>query len=181
MKNNTIRSVVATGIGASLFVIIGMFISIPLFSNTSIQLQYAVQALFAVLFGPGVGFFVGFIGHALKDFIQFGSPWWSWVISSGLVGLFIGLASKRFKVDKGLFATKDMVTFNIVQILANLLAWGVISPLGDILIYSEPANKVFIQGLIATLANAITIGIGGTLLILIYAKTRTQSNSLSKD
>lgn len=105
----------------------------------------------------------------------------SLVISSGLVGLFIGLASKRFKVDKGLFATKDVVTFNIVQILANLLAWGVISPLGDILIYSEPANKVFIQGLIATLANAITIGIGGTLLILIYAKTRTQSNSLSKD
>ena len=44
MKNNSIRSVVATGIGAALFVVIGM-ISIPTpVPNTSIQLQYAVLA-----------------------------------------------------------------------------------------------------------------------------------------
>ena len=48
MKNNSIRSVVATGIGAALFVVIGM-ISIPTpVPNTSIQLQYALQALFSV-------------------------------------------------------------------------------------------------------------------------------------
>ena len=52
MKNNSIRSVVATGIGAALFVVIGM-ISIPTpVPNTSIQLQYALQALFSVIFGP---------------------------------------------------------------------------------------------------------------------------------
>ena len=45
MKNNSIRTVVATGIGAALFIIIGMFVNIPIFGNTSIQLQYAVQAL----------------------------------------------------------------------------------------------------------------------------------------
>lgn len=68
MKNNSIRSVVATGIGAALFVVIGM-ISIPTpVPNTSIQLQYALQALFSVIFGPVVGFLTGFIGHALKDF-----------------------------------------------------------------------------------------------------------------
>ena len=39
MKNNSIKAVVATGIGAALFVIIGMFINIPLFANTSIQLK----------------------------------------------------------------------------------------------------------------------------------------------
>ena len=44
MKNNSIRTVVATGIGAALFIIIGMFVNIPIFGNTSIQLQYAVQA-----------------------------------------------------------------------------------------------------------------------------------------
>ena len=67
MKNNSIRTVVATGIGAALFIIIGMFVNIPIFGNTSIQLQYAVQALFSVIFGPITGFFMGFIGHALKD------------------------------------------------------------------------------------------------------------------
>ncbi|RKV62975.1 MAG: ECF-type riboflavin transporter substrate-binding protein, partial [Streptococcus sp.] len=63
----TIKEVVATGIGAALFVVIGM-VSIPTpVPNTSIQLQYAVQALFGVVFGPIVGFLTGFIGHALKD------------------------------------------------------------------------------------------------------------------
>lgn len=51
MKNNSIRTVVATGIGAALFIIIGMFVNIPIFGNTSIQLQYAVQALFSVILG----------------------------------------------------------------------------------------------------------------------------------
>lgn len=47
MKNNTIRNVVATGIGAALFVVIGM-INIPTpVPNTSIQLQYPLQALLA--------------------------------------------------------------------------------------------------------------------------------------
>ena len=31
MKNNSIRTVVATGIGAALFIIIGMFVNIPTF------------------------------------------------------------------------------------------------------------------------------------------------------
>ena len=63
----TIKEVVATGIGAALFVVIGM-ISIPTpVPNTSIQLQYAVQALFSVIFGPFVGFLMGLIGHVIKD------------------------------------------------------------------------------------------------------------------
>ena len=72
MKNNSIRTVVATGIGAALFIIIGMFVNIPIFGNTSIQLQYAVQALFSVIFGPITGFFMGFIGHALKYLMGLG-------------------------------------------------------------------------------------------------------------
>ena len=50
MKNNSIKTVVATGIGAALFVVIGLVIDIPTFVlNTSIQLQYAVQALLSIL------------------------------------------------------------------------------------------------------------------------------------
>ncbi len=49
MKNNSIKTVVATGIGA-LFVVIGLLISIPTFvPNTYIQLQYAVQSLLSIV------------------------------------------------------------------------------------------------------------------------------------
>ena len=67
MKNQSIKQVVAIGVGAALFVVIGM-ISIPTpVPNTSIQLQYAEQSLFSIIFGPLVGLLVGLIGHAVKD------------------------------------------------------------------------------------------------------------------
>ena len=110
MKQNSIKNVVAIGIGAALFIIIGMLINIPTpVPNTSIQLQYAVLALFAIIFGPTVGFFTGFIGHALKDAFQFGSPWWSWVIISGLIGLSIGLLSRSVNINKGYISTVDYI------------------------------------------------------------------------
>ncbi|MGT2846171.1 ECF-type riboflavin transporter substrate-binding protein [Streptococcus massiliensis] len=182
MKNTSIKNVVATGIGAALFVIIGILVNIPLpIPNTSVQLQYALQALFSLLFGPVVGFLIGFIGHALKDAIQFGSPWWSWVLVSGVFGLVIGLARKQFKIEEGIFARKDILRFNVLQVVANAIGWGIIAPLGDILIYSEAPAKVFAQGIWSTVANSLVVGIAGTLLLVVYAGSRTKAGSLKKD
>ena len=65
----SIKDVVAIGVGAALFVVIAM-LQIPAPApNTSIQLQYALQALFSVVFGPIVGFLIGLIGHAIKDVV----------------------------------------------------------------------------------------------------------------
>lgn len=182
MKNNSIKTVVATGIGAALFIIIGTLINIPTpIPNTNLQLQYTVVALFAVIYGPTVGFFSGFIGHALKDALQYGSPWWTWVLVSGLIGLSIGLVAKKIKIEKGQLTEKDLVWFNSAQILANVIGWGIIAPYGDILVYSEPASKVFTQGILSAAINSLTIAIGGSLLLAVYSKTRTQSGSLTKD
>lgn len=70
---------------------------------------------------------------------------------------------------------------NIVQILANAIAWIAVAPVGDILIYSEPANKVFVQGISATISNGITIMIVGTLLLKAYAGTKIKKGSLRKE
>ncbi|ALT80958.1 hypothetical protein AU077_05140 [Streptococcus gallolyticus] len=177
MKNNSIKTVVATGIGAALFVVIGLVINIPTFvPNTSIQLQYAVQALLSILFGP----VVGFIGHALKDSIQYG-PWWSWILASGVFGLVVGVAKSRLRIQEGIFEGKDILVFNVFQIVANIVSWGIIAPVLDIVIYSEPANKVFVQGLVAGIANSVTVAIAGTILLIVYARTQVKSGSLSKD
>lgn len=177
----TIKNIVATGIGAALWVVIGMLIQIPTgVPNTDIQLQYGVQSLFAVLFGPVTGFLTGFIGHAVKDSMTYGL-WWSWILASGAYGLIVGAFNKFFKVESGLFSIKDTLTFNGLQVVANLIAWGLVAPVGDVLIYAQPAEKVFAQALVAGLANAVSVAIGGTLLLSIYAKSRTKSGSLSKD
>ena len=53
MKKMSIKTVVAVGIGAALFFVLARFVAIPSgIANTSICLQYAVLALFAILTDP---------------------------------------------------------------------------------------------------------------------------------
>ncbi|MCL6460035.1 MAG: ECF-type riboflavin transporter substrate-binding protein [Gorillibacterium sp.] len=181
-KGFSVNTIVAIGIGSALFVILGRFGSIPSgIPSTNIETTYALLALFALLYGPLAGLLIGLIGHTLKDAIFYGSPWFSWVIASALVGLIIGLAARRIQLHDGEFTMKDIILFNIYQIIANAIAWFAIAPTLDILIYAEPANKVYTQGLVAGFSNIVTVAILGTLLILAYAKTRTKQGSLSKE
>jgi energy-coupling factor transport system substrate-specific component len=92
MKNTSIKTVVAIGIGAALFFVLGRFVAIPSgVPNTNISLQYAVLGLLAAMYGPLAGGLIGFIGHTLIDLSWGGSPWWSWVIASAFVGVVVGL------------------------------------------------------------------------------------------
>lgn len=174
-----IRTIVAIGIGAAVFMILGRFASIPTgIPNTEIQTAYAFLALMAIIYGPIVGCSIGFIGHTLKDLTAYGAPWFSWIIASASVGLIIGLACKRISIEDGEFSKKQIIIFNITQIIANISAWAVIAPSLDVLIYAEPANKVYIQGAVAGISNMITIGIVGTILLNLYSKTRVKKGSL---
>lgn len=180
LKFNT-RTLVATAIGAALFMLLFMYVKIPSpIPETSFQTAYGLSSFFATLFGPIAGGLISFIGHGLSDAIQYGSPWWSWVIASGISGIIFGLAFKRTRVEEGVFKGKDILTFNIIQIIGNAFAWILVAPVLDILIYAEPANKVFTQGITAAIMNAISAGVIGTLLLVAYAATRTKKGSLSK-
>jgi energy-coupling factor transport system substrate-specific component len=179
-KLNT-RTIVAIGIGAAIFTLLFMYVKIPSpIPSTSFQTAYGLGAFFAVLFGPLAGALIQFIGHALSDAVQFGSPWWSWVIASGIAGLVFGFAFKRTKVEEGEFKTRDIITFNIIQIVGNVIAWVIVAPVLDIVIYQEPVNLVFTQGVTAAIMNLISVGVIGTLLLVAYAATRTKRGSLRK-
>ena len=181
-KGLSVKSVVAIGIGAAIYVILARFTSIPTgIPNTNIEIVYPFLALLATIYGPVVGFSVGFIGHALGDFLMYGQTWWSWVLATAVLGLIIGLYGMRLDLDNGVFTVKQMVGFNVVQIIANVISWLVIAPVGDILIYSEPQNKVFLQGATATITNSLAILILGTILLKAYAATTVKKGSLRKD
>ena len=88
----------------------------------------------------------------------------------------------KFAVKEGGFNnTKTIVTFNVVQVIANAVAWILVAPVLDILIYAEPANKVFVQGIWAFVGNIIIIGILGTLLCSGYSAIGAKSSSLKKE
>ena len=179
MKKLSVKTVVAIGIGAALFFVLGKS-SIPTpVPNTYISLQYAIQAVFATLFGPIAGLLIGFIGHTLVDATSYG-PWWSWIIASAVVGLIIGFVTLKMDINEGI-DVKKLIRFNVAQVIAHLLAWGLIAPCLDILIYSEPIEKLFAQGLMAGIANIVTTGVVGTLLLVAYAETVVKRGSLNKE
>ena len=160
---------------AAIYVILARFTSIPTgIPNTNIEIVYPFLALLATIYGPVVGFSVGFIGHALGDFLMYGQTWWSWVLATAVLGLIIGLYGMRLDLDNGVFTVKQMVGFNVVQIIANVISWLLIAPVGDILIYSEPQNKVFLQGATATITNSLSILDTGTILLKAYAATKVK-------
>lgn len=177
-----IKEVVAIGIGTALFVALTE-VQIPLgfIPNTALQPRAALLAFLAAVFGPVVGGAVGLIGHALGDAIFYGSVWWSWVFPDAVFGILIGLFAAKYAIKDGGFDKKAIILFNIVQVVGNALAWIVVAPILDVLIYAEPANKVFVQGFWAFLGNIIIIAILGTLLAAGYSKIGAKSSSLSKE
>ncbi|MFC7374159.1 ECF-type riboflavin transporter substrate-binding protein [Brachybacterium sp. GCM10030267] len=176
-----VTQVVAIGIGAALFFVLGRFVAIPSFvPNTSISIQYAILAVFAVLYGPLVGALAGFLGHLLIDATGFGI-WISWELASGVFGLVVGLLVLRHAIGDGEFGRSTAIRVNLAIILANALSWLLIAPLGDVLIYAEPAGKVWAQGTLAFVSNSLTACIIGTIILSIYARTRTRTGSLSHD
>jgi len=182
MKKFGIRQVVATGIGTALFVALTE-VQIPLVivPNTSLQVRAALLAFLSAVFGPWVGLITGFLGHALGDALFYGGVWWSWVFPDAIFGLLVGLFAKKYLITEGGFGGKQIALFNIVQVVANAIAWIVAAPVLDILIYAEPSDKVFAQGAVAFIANVIIIAILGTILGVGYSKVGGKSSSLTKE
>ena len=69
MKKFSVKSIVAIGIGAALFFVLGRFVAIPSpVPNVNICVQYGLLAFMSVVYGPVAGALIGLIGHALIDF-----------------------------------------------------------------------------------------------------------------
>jgi len=177
----SVRAVVATGIGAAVFFILMKYIAIPTgVRNTNVNVAEGWLALIAGLFGPVVGFLVGIIGHTLTD-ATYGAPWWSWVLADGVFGLLLGLSKRFLDLQGGDLTAKKLIQFNVWQIVANVVSWVVIAPIGDILIYKQPANKVFLQGIVAAIVNILSVAIIGSILIVAYVKSHPKKSSLRSE
>lgn len=175
------KMVVATAIGAALFFVVARFVSIPSFiPNTNFSLQYGILSFISALFGPIAGALVGFIGHTLND-LSLGSVWWTWVVGSAVHGAISGLACNKVNLEKGTFGKKELGVYLLFNLIACVVAWLVLAPIGDIVVYGEDASKVFVQGVFACVANFLVSGIIGGLLCLGYTKTIAKEGSLDKE
>ena len=177
-----IKEVVAIGIGTALFIVLtNVQIPFGIIPNTALQSRVAILTFFSAVFGPIVGGAIGLIGHALGDALFYGGIWWSWVFPDAVFGILVGAFASKYAIKEGGFRTKAIVLFNLVQVAANAIAWIVVAPVLDILIYAEPADKVFVQGVLAFVGNIIVAGVLGTLIAVAYSKVGAKSSSLTKE
>ena len=182
MRKFTVKTIVAIGIGAALFFVLGRFVAIPSpVPNTNISIQYGLLSFIAAVFGPFAGALAGLIGHFFIDFSFGWGVWWSWVIASAVFGCIMGFLSRKLKIDEGEFDTKGIITFNIGQAIAHAVSWIIVAPILDILMFQEPANKVFLQGVTGAIINIITTAIVGTLVCIAYAKAIPKKGSLKEE
>ncbi len=182
MKKFSVKSIVAIGIGAALFFVLGAYVKIPSpVPNTDICLQYGLLAFMSVVYGPIAGALIGFVGHTLIDFAAGWGIWWSWVIASGVFGLLVGLAAKLLKMNEAEMGKKGLIKFNVAQVVSHLICWLAVAPVLDVYLMGEPWDKLIAQGLVAGASNAVTTAIVGSLLCVAYAATKTKAGSLTKE
>ena len=93
----------------------------------------------------------------------------------------VGLFAKKLNIQDGDFNKAKAAIFAVANVVAHAIAWIVVAPVLDILIYAEPAKKVFAQGAFAAVSNIITAVVVGGLLILAYTKTIAKKGSLDKE
>ena len=171
------KSVVAIGIGSALYAALSA-VAIPVGPNTSFRIAVALLTIFGAMFGPVVGFLVGFIGHALNDLIMWGSVWWSWVFLSAMIGLFAGMINldKTFNMDDGRI-TKGHIVKMYIYSVAGMIAAGTMAYMGDVFFYGEPSDKVWLQIVLATITNfGVTALIGIPVVASIIKRKQKHSN-----
>jgi len=175
------KSVVAIGIGAALYAAVS-FISIPIGPNTSFRIAVALLTIFGALYGPIVGFLVGFIGHALNDALAWGSVWWSWVFLSAILGLFSGFVTldKSFNPLQGKFEKKHGIMLYGYS-FAAIFASSLVAYAGDVFLYGEPANKVWIQIILASISNFGVIAVVGIPAVITLAAMNKSKKNLSEE
>ncbi len=179
----TAKTVVVIAIGAALYGIGGLpMFGIPIFANTTLKPAMAVLALFSVLFGPIVGFLVGFIGHWITDLFAGWGVWFTWILGSGIVGLMIGFFPKitQERLSNGVFETKDFIIFVVLTAVGNVVGYGC-SAFLDTVLYAEPFTKVFMQLIIIASGNTVLIAIVGFFILKSVAKRNRQGMRLKEE
>ncbi|WED21954.1 ECF-type riboflavin transporter substrate-binding protein [Vibrio sp. JC009] len=181
--NLSAKTVVVIAIGAALYGIGGLpMFGIPVFANTTLKPAMAILALFSVLYGPIVGFLVGFIGHWVTDLFAGWGVWLTWVLGSGIVGLVIGLfpSITKKRLAEGLFETKDFIIFVVLTLVGNVVGYGC-SAFLDTVLYAEPFTKVFTQLVIIAAGNSVLIAVVGFFILKSVAKRNQQSRNLTEE
>jgi len=152
-----IKIIVAAAIGAALYGVLSVYGGgIPVYGNVQLRYCLIVVIVVAGYYGPLAGALAGGIGNVIADAIGGWGFWWSWSIANAIAGAILG-ATGLFGANlaKGKFTQKHLITFAILAILAHVIAYGLVAPLLDQVMYGGDLTVNLTQGWVAAIGNII--------------------------
>ncbi len=172
------KTVVTISIAAALYGVVSL-IGIPVGPNVQLRPSIIVLSLFAVYFGPLVGFLGGFLGNMLTDLLAGWGIWWTWEMASGIFGLFCGLVYlfPGFNLRYGICLRRHLI-FLIISAVSGFLAGYTFAGVSDIFIMNEPPRKIFFQVLIIFITNSLVFIFLAFPVILGFIKTNSRYSNL---
>ena len=166
-----IKEIVVVLIGSALFFSFTVF-SVPydIIPSTSIEIRAAVLSFVAAVYGPVAGLLTGILGHCLGDVLFYENISISWTIAEGIFGFILGWFFDTFHISDGRFGIKELINFNLTQIMANAIAWIVVAPALDLIFVGESIQKAVTQGFFAFFSDTLIIAFVDSIVFLILSK-----------
>ena len=84
-------------------------------------------------------------------------------------------------IKEGKFDIKHAAIFAVVAVLANMLAFGVVTPIMTVLLYGGELTITFMQSFAATLSNITVLVVAGIPLLFALAKRYAKGTNLSRE
>ncbi len=99
-----------------------------------------------------------------------------------MMGLFGGFVcfDKKFDPMNGV-CTKAHIAMMYIWSLIGMFVGSVIAYAGDVYLYGEPAEKLFVQITLANISNLIVIAVIGIPAVILIAISKAKNKGLKKD
>lgn len=139
--------------------------------NITVSCTYPFLVFISVVNGPLVGGLSAALG---KYLIQINAPSVDWIliICAFLNCAWIARGMKDVGIRNGVFNRIDILHFNNVQLLSNIVCWVLVYPLLTHFLLKVNLMEVFQSGIWTALGYFLSDVIAATLFLAIYAQSR---------
>lgn len=172
------KTIVAVAIGAALFGVLMNYGGIPIFTNTSLTTAMIVPVVVGAMYGPLPAAVAAGVGNVIADLIGGWGLWFDWSIGNAVAALFVGLLPVYGAyITEGVFTVKHAITYAVLCVLGNAVAFGVCTPILTALFYGDELNVTFLQAIWASIGNiAIEVIVGVPILFMLAKRYASRTN-----
>lgn len=170
------RTAAAVAIGAALFGVLKVWGSIPDLYFTAAML---VPVVMGALFGALPACAALFIGNCVADLIGGSEFYLDRSVGYAVLGFCIGLLPLYgARIREGVFTVKQAVVYAVVAVLANFIAFGLITPIMASVFYFTDLEIASLDSLALGGANSAVLIAAGVPLLFLLARRGAKHGGL---